>query len=191
MINIKKTLISDDVIEKKFVCNLKVCKGICCVEGDSGAPLEDHEIELLEKEYHKIEAFLRPEGIEAINKNGKYYVDSDHDTVTMLIDGKECAYTLFDKEGIASCAIEKAYFKAKTKFRKPLSCWLYPIRTKEIKDLHAVNYDIWDICKSAVLFGKEQNIPVYVFLKDALIDKFGKEWYKQLKYFAENSNKIY
>lgn len=191
MINIENTLISDDVIEKKFACELKKCKGICCIKGDSGAPLEEDEIELLENEYHKIEPYLRKEGRTAIEKNGKYYVDSDHDTVTMLINGKECAFTLFDEENIASCAIEKAFLDGKTTFRKPMSCWLYPIRTKEISDLHAVNYDVWDICKSAVLFGKEQNIPVYVFLKEALIKKFGEDWYMQLKYFAENFNKIY
>ena len=191
MIQIENTLISDDVIKKKFSCNLKVCKGICCVEGNSGAPLEDDEKELLDSEYHKIEPYLREEGRKAIAKNGKYYTDSEHDIVTMLIDGEECAFTLFDKESIASCAIEKAYFKGKTTFRKPLSCWLYPIRTKKISNLYAVNYDIWDICKSAELFGEEKNILVYKFLKEPLIKKFGKEWYEQLKYFAEKSNKIY
>lgn len=190
MLQIEKTIISDDVIEKKFACNLKVCKGICCIEGDSGAPLEVDELELLEQEYTKIKEFLRPEGIKSIQENGLYYVDEDLDYVTTLIDGEECAYTVFDEDGIAGCGIEKAYFAGKIKFRKPLSCWLYPVRTKDISDLTAVNYDVWDICKSAVLFGEENNIFAYKFLEEPLIKKFGKEWYNQLKYFAENSNKI-
>ncbi|MCD4792235.1 MAG: DUF3109 family protein [Bacteroidales bacterium] len=188
MIQIENTLISDDIIEKKFACNLKVCKGICCVKGDSGAPLEDDEIILLDKEYHKIEPFLRDEGRKAIAENGIYYIDSEHDTVTMLINDKECAFTLFDEKGIASCAIENAYFKGKTIFRKPMSCWLYPARTKKISDLYAVNYDVWDICRSAELFGEENNIPVYKFLKEPLIKKFGEEWYKQLEFYANNKS---
>jgi len=186
MIQIENTLISDDVVEKKFICDLKTCKGICCVEGDSGAPLEDDEILLLDKEYEKIKPFLRQEGIDAIEAGGKYYVDSEHDTVTQLVDGKECAYTLFNEKGIAECGIEKAWEVGGITFRKPMSCWLYPVRTKEITDLHAVNYDVWDICKSAVLFGERNNVSVYKFLKEPLIKKFGEEWYKQLVFYAEN-----
>lgn len=186
MLQIDKTIISDDVIKKKFVCNLKACKGICCVKGDSGAPLEKEEIKLLDLEYDRIKPYLRKEGIEAIEKNGKYYVDSEHDTVTQLINGKECAYTLFNDNGIAACGIEIAWEAGKIKFRKPMSCWLYPIRTKQLHDLHAVNYDVWDICKPAIPFGEKLNVPVYVFLKDSLIKKFGIEWYEQLKFYAEN-----
>ncbi|MCF6366490.1 MAG: DUF3109 family protein [Bacteroidales bacterium] len=189
MLQIENTIISDDVIEKKFACNLKICKGVCCVEGDSGAPLEKDERELLEKEYSVIKKFLRPQGQKAIDKNGLYYIDEEHDYVTTLVDGKECAFTVFDNEGIAACGIEKAFEAGETKFRKPLSCWLYPVRTKEISNLQAVNYDVWDICKSAVLFGEKHNIFAYKFLKEPLIQKFGKEWYEQLKYFAKNSNK--
>ena len=190
MLQIENTIISDDVIEKKFVCDLKQCKGACCVEGDSGAPLEKDEMLLLEKEYSEIEPFLRSEGKKAIAENGKYYIDSEHDHVTMLIDGNECAFTLFDDEGIAACAIEKAFEAGKTNFRKPLSCWLYPIRTKEISEFQAVNYDDWDICKAAVLFGEKHGVPVFEFLKEPLTKKFGEDWYKQLEYFAENSDKI-
>jgi hypothetical protein len=189
MLQIENSLISDDLIEKKFVCDLKQCKGACCVEGDSGAPLEPGERELLDKDYEKIKSFMREEGISAIEKKGKYYIDSEHDVVTMLVDGKECAFTIFDEEGIAACAIEKAYEAGVTEFRKPMSCWLYPVRTKEIKDLHAVNYDKWDICKAAVLFGEKHNVKVYEFLKEPLIQKFGEEWYEQLSHFAENYHK--
>ena len=190
MLQIDNTIISDDVIEKKFACDLKTCKGICCVEGDSGAPLELDERKLLDKEYPIIKNFLRPEGIKALEENGLYYIDDDHDYVTTLIEGKECAFTVFDDEGIAACGIEKAYEAGEIEFRKPLSCWLYPVRTKELSDLEAVNYDVWDICKSAVLFGEKHNILAYKFLKEPLIKKFGKDWYEQLEYFANNSNKI-
>lgn len=189
MLQIENTIISDDVIEKKFACNIKECKGICCVEGDSGAPLEIDELELLETEYSKIKEFLRPEGRKAIKDKGLYYVDDELDYVTTLVDNKECAYTVFDEEGIAACGIEKAFFAGKISFRKPLSCWLYPVRTKDLSDLKAVNYDVWDICKSAVIFGEKHNIFAYDFLKEPLLKKFGEEWYKQLKYFAEFSNK--
>jgi len=186
MLLIENTLVSEDVTEKKFVCDLKACKGICCVKGDSGAPLEDEEIELLEKDFEKIKPFLRYEGIKAIENKGKYYIDAEHDKVTMLIEGKECAYTLFDEEGIASCGIEKAYEAGATSFRKPMSCWLYPVRTKKMDGMQAVNYDVWDICKPAVIFGEKHNIHAYKFLKEPLIKKYGEEWYAQLVYYAEN-----
>ena len=189
MLQIENTLISDDLIEKKFVCNLNACKGICCVEGDSGAPLEPDEREFLEKEIEQIKPFLRPEGIKAVEENGLYYIDSEHDYVTTLVKGKECAYAVFEDNGTASCGIEKAYLKGKSSFRKPLSCWLYPVRIKEFKNLTAVNYDVWDICKSAVIQGEKLGVPVYEFLKEPLIKKFGKEWYEQLEYFAEHSGK--
>jgi len=190
MLQIKNTLISDDIIEKRFVCNLNVCKGICCVEGDSGAPLEENERKILEKEIESIKPFLRKEGIEAIDKNGLYYIDSEHDYVTTLVNKKECAYAVFEDNGTASCGIEKAYLAGKSSIRKPISCWLYPIRTKKIQNICAVNYDVWDICKSAVIHGEQLGVPVFKFLKEPLIQKFGKDWYDQLKHYAENSNKI-
>jgi hypothetical protein len=187
MFQIENAIISDEIIEKKFVCNLKACKGACCVEGDSGAPLEQNEIEKIEEFYPLIKKFLRPEGIQAIEQNGFYYIDKEHDKVTTLINNKECAYTVFDADGIVGCGIEKAYQEGKINFRKPLSCWLYPIRIREIKDIQAVNYDEWDICKSAVLFGEKHQIKVFEFLKEPLSFKFGEEWYKQL----EDLSKIY
>jgi len=189
MLQIEKTLISDDVIEKKFVCNLNACKGICCVEGDSGAPLEDEERFFLDKEIESIKAFLREEGIKAIEKNGLYYIDSEHDYVTTLVNDKECAYAVFEENGTASCGIEKAFLAGKSSFRKPLSCWLYPVRTKKIQKLTAVNYDVWDICKSAVIQGEKLGVPVYKFLKEPLIQKFGEEWFKQLEYYAKHLQK--
>jgi len=188
MLQIEDTLISDDLIEKKFVCNLNGCKGICCVEGDSGAPLEEEERNFLDTEFEEIKSFLRLEGIEAVEKNGKYYIDSEHDYVTTLVKGKECAYAVFEKNGTASCGIEKAYLAGKSSFRKPLSCWLYPVRTKKIQNITAVNYDIWDICKPALIQGEKLGVPVFKFLKEPLIKKFGKEWYEQLEYYAEHKH---
>ncbi|NOZ35100.1 MAG: DUF3109 family protein [Chlorobi bacterium] len=190
MIQIEKTLISNDLIEKKFVCNLNACKGICCVEGDSGAPLEEKERTFIDNEFEIIKPFLRKEGVKAIEENGKYYIDSEHDYVTTLVNGKECAYAVFEENGTASCGIEKAFISGKSSLRKPISCWLYPIRIKKIQNLCAVNYDVWDICKKAVINGEKLGVPVYKFLKEPLIKKFGEEWFKQLDYYAENSDNI-
>ncbi len=180
MLQIDDKIVSLDVFNKFFLCNVKECKGICCVEGDSGAPLELEEAVMLEKLYPKIKSYIRLEGIAAIEEHGIHMIDSDGDVVTPLIDGKECAYTLF-KNGIASCAIEKAYEDGVVKFRKPISCHLYPIRIKNYKDFQAVNYKSWDICKSACRYGKEKEVRVFEFLKDPLILKFGKQWYRKLE----------
>ena len=188
MIEIGKTIISRDVIEKKFVCDLTKCKGICCVEGDSGAPLEKKEVETLERDMDKILPYLRGEGIEAIKSQGAYVIDWDSEMVTPLINEKECAYAIFE-DGIAMCGIEKAFLAGAVKFRKPVSCYLYPVRTKKFKDFEAVNYDVWDICKPAVANGKKLGVPVYKFLKEPLSQKYGKEWYKQLILVAEELEK--
>lgn len=185
MLQIQHTLVSLDVIEKKFCCNLAACKGQCCVDGDSGAPLTDEETGLIEEEFHNFREFMRPEGVETVNHHGTWVIDSDHDMVTPLINNRECAYVIFEN-GIAKCAIEKAFFAGKSSFRKPVSCHLYPVRVKKYKHFTAVNYDIWDICKPAVAFGEEQGIPVYQFLKEALIRRFGKEWHDELELAAEN-----
>ena len=181
MIEIGKTLVSDDVVAKQFVCDLNACKGACCVHGDSGAPLEDEETEILEKIYDDIKPYLTKEGQEAIKKQGHWLIDSDGDKVTPLVDGnKECAYTIFEN-GMALCGIEKAWKDGKSKFRKPISCHLYPVRITKYKQFDAVNYDKWDICKPACACGEKLQVPVYRFVKDALIRKYGKEWYGELE----------
>ncbi len=184
MIQIDNTLLSRDIVEKRFSCNLKVCKGACCIEGDSGAPIDKDERKLLEKYYDKIKQYMSESGRKAVADYGKYYIDQEHDYVTTLVDGKECAYSVFDKTGTAFCAIEKAWNDKKIPFRKPISCFLYPIRVKEFTKLTAVNFDEWDICKSAIVSGIRKNIKLYKFLKEPLIKKFGDDWYKQLEYFA-------
>jgi hypothetical protein len=191
MLQIQGSLISLDVIEKKFCCDLSKCKGACCIEGDSGAPLSDEETAIIEEEYEYFKAYMRPEGVESVEQQGTWVIDVENDKVTPLINGKECVYVIFE-EGIAKCAIEKAFFENKTSFRKPISCHLYPIRTKKYRDFEAVNYYEWHICQPALIHGQETGLYVYKFLKDPLTRKFGKEWYKELTIAAEalrNSDK--
>ncbi|GAB4130679.1 MAG: DUF3109 family protein [Bacteroidia bacterium] len=189
MIEIGRTLISDDVVEKKFVCDLNACKGACCIEGDSGAPLEDGEEKILEEIYDAVEPYLTEKGKKAIRKQGKWIVDGDGDKVTPLVDGdKECAYTVFEN-GIAFCGIEKAWKDGKVKFQKPVSCHLYPVRISKYKRFDAVNYETWDICKPACACGEKLQVPVYKFVKDALIRKYGKEWYGALEMAAKELEK--
>jgi hypothetical protein len=180
MFQIGDTLISEDVLSEEFVCNLSKCKGICCVEGDSGAPLNEDELPILDDIYEDIKPYLRPEGIEAIEKNGKYERDADGDWVTTLVNGGECAYVIFDQNGVTKCGIEKAWEEGVVDYKKPISCHLYPIRLKEYKKFTAVNYHAWDICSDACALGKELKVNVVHFLKDALIRKFGQEWYDEL-----------
>lgn len=185
MLQIQGALISLDVIEKKFCCDLSKCKGICCVEGDSGAPLTIEETAMLEDEYENIKLYMRPKGVQAVNVQGQWVVDIENDKVTPLINEKECAYAIFE-DGIAKCAIEKAFFDGKISFRKPISCHLYPVRTKQYDGFEAVNYDEWHICKPAIKNGKDQGLYVYQFLQDSLTRKYGEEWYEELT-IAANS----
>jgi hypothetical protein len=189
VLQIDNTIISLDVFEKKFKCDLAKCKGKCCVYGDSGAPLEKDEVKLLEEIYPEVKPFLRPEGIMAIEEQGTSMVDSDGDDVTPLINHKECAYTIIEN-GIYFCAIESAYLKKKIKFQKPISCHLFPVRIKDYPEFTAVNYEKWEICKDAVKLGHEEDVSIVDFLKQALIRRFGKKWYKKLiiasKEFVKN-----
>jgi len=187
MLAIKDTLVSEEIIEKRFVCDLNACKGACCVKGDYGAPLEEDELEELDKVYPKVKPYLSEEGIRAIEKQGKYLKYSTDEWVTPLIKGRECAYTIFDEKGTAKCGIEKAYFEGKIEWRKPVSCHLYPVRINKLKNsVEAVNYDKWSICKPACKLGDTLKVPIYKFLKDSLIRKFGEEWYKELELAAEH-----
>jgi len=189
MIPIGNTIVSDEVIKEKFVCDLSKCKGACCVEGESGAPLEEEELEILEKIYDDVKPYLTKEGITAIEKKGYYHKDSDGDWVTPLVKAKgACAYTIFEN-GIAQCGIEKAYREGKIDFQKPVSCHLYPVRITKYKDYDAVNYHEWEICAPACKLGKQLKVPVYVFLKDSLVRKYGISWYEELKLAAGKLSK--
>jgi hypothetical protein len=184
MLLIGETLVSTDVIEKHFVCDLEKCKGACCVQGDSGAPLGQDELEEVEKAAPQIRDMLTDEGRESLDRYGYHVQDSDGDFVTPLVKGyRECAYTIFEN-GVASCAFEKAYMEGKITFRKPVSCHLYPIRIKKMAHYEAVNYDRWDICKAACSLGEKLQVPVYRFLKDALVRRYGEVWYAELEEVA-------
>ena len=186
MFQLENTIISEDIIDNDFVCNLNACKGICCVEGDAGAPLEKEELAVLERVYPKVRPFLRPEGIAAIETQGTSIVTAFGEHETPLVEGKECAYTIFDKSGKAMCGIEEAYNQGAVDWKKPISCHLYPVRTKSYSQFTAVNYDRWDICSDACVLGKTLEVPVYMFVKEALIRKFGEAWYSELETLAQN-----
>lgn len=180
MITIGKTAISDDVADKFFVCDLNKCKGACCIEGDDGAPLEKAELPVLKKIYKKVKPYLTKEGIAAIEEQGFYVKDDEGDFSTPTIKGKECAYALYDKQGILKCGIEMAYYAGKIDFKKPISCHLYPIRITKYEQYDAINYERWHICNPACKHGKELGVPIYKFLKEPLIRKYGEKWYEEL-----------
>ena len=189
MIQIDDKLISEDLFSEEFVCNLAKCKGICCVEGDAGAPLDENETKILDEIYPKIKPYLRPEGIQAIEEQGTYTLDFEGDLVTPLVDNAECAYVIFDEKGYTKCAIEKAYEDGVIDWQKPISCHLYPIRITEYSNFSAINYHEWDICSDACTLGKELGVKVYQFLKKPLIRKYGEEFYQTLSEAAEEWEK--
>ena len=182
MIALGHTLVSEDVFDKKFVCDLNACKGECCVAGDSGAPLNKNELKVLDSVYPLVKPYMNQKGIAAVEKQGTYILDGDGDyTTTLVNEGAECAFVYFDNKNIAKCAIEKAYLEGKVDWKKPISCHLYPIRITEYKEYDAVNYHNWHICKPACECGQQLNVPVFKFLKDPLTRKYGAEWYEELE----------
>ncbi len=186
MFQLGKTIVSEEIIENDFICNLSACKGACCVDGDAGAPLEDKETEILVDIYAKVKPFLRPEGIKVIEEEGAFVKGDDDEWETPLINGSECAYAFFDDKNTAKCGIEEAYNQGKIKWKKPVSCHLYPIRIREYTELTAVNYHKWEICDPACSLGEELKVPVYKFVKEALIRKFGEDWYAELETVAQD-----
>jgi len=190
MIVLDKTYISDDIAENFFVCNLEKCKGACCVEGDTGAPLEVEETSILENIYPFVKPYLSIEGIRAIEKQGKWTKDSDGDLVTPTIgNNRECAYAIYDENKILKCGIEQAWIDKKIDFPKPISCHLYPIRVSKYDEYDALNYHDWSICSAACSFGSELHVPVYKFLKTALVRKYGEKWYDDLVILIEDKQK--
>ncbi len=179
MIYLDTTLISDEVKEVFFCCDLAKCKGACCVEGDAGAPLEEAEISILEDHLDAIIPFMVPEGIREVELLGVFDYDAEGNFVTPLVNGKECAFVYFE-EGIAKCAIEKAFQEKKIPYAKPISCHLYPIRIKTTPVNDLLNYHKWPVCKHALVKGHKEKIPLYQFLEGALIRKYGRTWYNKL-----------
>ncbi len=184
MFQLGKTIVSEEIIEKDFVCNLSACKGACCVDGDAGAPLTKEEAVILEDIYPKVKPFLRQEGINEIEAQGTSVIGDFGELETPLINGADCAYVIFDEKKTALCAIEEAYNQGEIDWKKPVSCHLYPVRVKEYSEFSAVNYDKWDICDDACTLGKELQVPIYKFVKEALIRKFGDDWYGELEKVA-------
>ena len=185
MFQLGKTIVSEDLIEKDFVCNLSKCKGECCVSGVAGAPLEKSEVDLLEEIYPKVKPFLRKEGIRAIEQQGTSIKTNLGELETPLVNNSECAYLIFNENKIASCGIVEAYNTGVINWKKPISCHLYPVRVKAYSEFAAVNYHKWDICDDACSLGNELKVPVYKFVKEELIRKFGTNWYLELEKVAQ------
>lgn len=184
MFQLGKTIVSEEILENEFVCNLDACKGACCIDGNAGAPLEDAETEILVDIYAKIKPFLRPEGIAAIEDQGAFVKGEDGEWETTLVNDSACAYVIFSDNGTAKCGIEEAYNQKAISWKKPISCHLYPVRVREYTSLVAVNYHKWEICDPACAFGKVVKVPIYKFVKEALIRKFGEAWYLDLEKVA-------
>lgn len=184
MLEIQNTVVSLDLLTEHFVCDYATCKGICCKEGDSGAPITNEEQEALENVYPLVKELLSDEAKELIEKQGVAYRDQDGDLVTSIIHGDECVFAYKDATGW-KCAVETAFLEGKTDFKKPVSCHLYPIRLTEYRKFTAVNYHRWDVCKCACELGCKLQIPLYKFLKEPLIRKFGQEWYDELEIAAQ------
>jgi hypothetical protein len=188
MFQLGKTIVSEEILEKEFVCNLGACKGACCVAGEAGAPLEKDELEALRENFEEIKPFLREKGLQAIEDQGLYTTTDLGEFETPLVEGRECAYVIFNDKKHAMCGIEEAFNQGATEFRKPISCHLYPVRIRQYSQFAAINYHKWEICDDACALGTELQIPVYKFVKDALIRKFGEKWYKELEEIADKFN---
>ena len=185
MIAIGKVLLSDQIVEEQFVCDLNKCKGGCCEDGDAGAPLQKKELTLLNDMYAAIKPYLTPEGVEEIERQGKYVYDREFGWVTPTIEGKMCAYGIRDGHGIIQCGIEQAYNDGKVAWKKPISCHLFPVIVKKSRGYEMANYEPREtLCSPACAFGKKLKVPVYVFLKEPLIRKFGADFYQVLEQIA-------
>ncbi len=181
MIQIDDVIVSLDVFREKFLCDLGACKGACCIEGDAGAPVEIGEVEALEASLPAVWDDLSPEARAVIDRQGVVYVDEEGDLVTSIVNGKDCVFTCYDESGCCYCALEKAYREGRISFYKPISCHLYPIRIGNYGPYKAVNYHRWDVCRAAVELGRKKGVPVYRFLREPLIRKFGEDWYHELE----------
>lgn len=183
MIAIENTLVSDQLISEQFVCDLSRCKGACCVDGDAGAPLEENELKKIDSVFSKVVPYLNEKSLQEIEVQGRYVYDKEFGWVTPTIKSQICVYGFKDEQGVVKCAIEQAYLDGKIKWKKPISCHLFPViakKSKSGKTWH-VNYEPREThCRAACSLGKKLKVPVYVFLKDALVRKFGKSFYNAL-----------
>jgi hypothetical protein len=180
MIQIGNRIVSRELFDQHFICHLEQCEGNCCVFGDSGAPLEDHEARYLEENLEAIKPYMRAEGLQEVNEQGSWVVDGDGDQVTPLVGREECAYVVFE-QGIARCSIEKAFESGSVSFQKPVSCHLYPIRVSKLNNAVALNYHRWSICEPARILGRKEGMPVFRFLKDPITRVYGAAFYNELE----------
>lgn len=180
MFQIQDTLVTLDLAERFFCCDLDKCLGACCIEGDAGAPVTEDEVKEIERVLPVIEPEMMPRAVTEVKENGVAYTDEEGDLVTTILDGRNCAFTCYAPGGVCLCALERAYREGKTDFKKPSSCALYPLRIKKFPTFTAVNYHRWDICRDAEILGEKKGIRLYQFLRGPLIDYFGQEWYDEL-----------
>jgi len=180
MFDINGTLVSLELVERFFLCDLEHCLGACCIEGDAGAPITKEEYKKIKEVLPAIWDDLLPRAQEQIKEHGVAYIDQEGEMVTQLIDGANCVFTCYEPGGLCSCAIEKAYRAGRINWRKPISCYLYPVRVKQYSGYAAVNYDRWKICKCAEVLGRARKVRLYEFLREPLIERFGQEWYDLL-----------
>lgn len=191
MLIVKDILVSDDIIEQQFVCNLEACKGACCWEGDWGAPLEEAELEILEEIQAFVTPYLSQESQEVLQEKGPYtYYKEPQEYGTSLLKNGACVYMIYDEKGVAKCGIEQAYMDQKISFKKPISCHLYPIRVNRNEEIgfEALNYDRWDICSAACQLGKQLQMPLYKFVKEAIVRKYDESFYEELDRIAHYVN---
>lgn len=185
MLQIQNTIVTLDLAEEFFCCDLDKCLGACCIEGDAGAPVTIDEVEKIEEVLPVVEPEMLPRAVEEVRQNGVAYVDQEGDLVTTILDGRNCAFTCYAPGGICLCALEKAFREGKTGFKKPASCSLYPLRLTTYPTFTAVNYHRWKICRDAVANGRKKGIRLYQFLRGPLTERFGQEWYDELAQACE------
>ncbi|MBR6285704.1 MAG: DUF3109 family protein [Bacteroidaceae bacterium] len=184
MFQVGDVIVSGDIITEKFCCDLDACKGQCCIDGDAGAPVSLDEVEKLEECMEAAWDDMSQQAQEVVAEQGVVYTDRDGDLVTSIVDNRNCVFTYYDDKGCCLCALEKAFREGRTKWCKPASCYLYPIRVAKVGGLDALNYHRWSVCKAAVRKGEELNLPVYKFLRGPLIAAYGEEWYAELEEVA-------
>lgn len=192
LVEVGGVILSTEILTEYFCCDLAVCKGVCCIEGDSGAPLQLEEVEMLEGVLDEVWPDLGATAQSLIDRQGVAYTDCEGDLVTSIVNGKNCVFTCGGADGCCCCAVDKAYREGRVNWRKPISCELYPIREKKLSNgLIGLHYDRWKICWPAIQKGLQEELLLYEFLREPLIRRFGKAWYHELCTLATELKKVY